>query len=158
MTQAYEMYLFHEQMFWPLALMTMLRQLRRAIYKILASIPRKLMEFIYKEPAEILEWISAVGAMLLVVWAKDNFLVPMSWKILAGALGLIHFAVLIKGCKEDRFMVMIVATVFWWCYMFSLIPKRFTIAHVFLIPLCCGYIVTTVSLYQHSNDPKNRTH
>lgn len=158
MTHVYDLYLFHEWMFWPLAIMTMLSQLRQAVYRILAYIPRRMLEFIYTEPAEILEWVSAVGALLLVVWARDNLLVPISWKILAGALGLIHFAVLSKGCKEDRFMVMIVATVFWWCYMFSLIPKRFTIAHVFLIPLCCGYIVTTVSLYQHSNDPKNRAH
>lgn len=115
-----------------------------SLYQLLAWIPLKLHELARKDPAELLEWVSALSATLLALTSVVPVMV--TWKIQAAFVGFLQMWMLGKGQREGRFIAMIVATVFWWTFMFVLLPRKMTGYHVFLIPLCISYTVTTYAL------------
>ncbi len=151
MTWVYERYLFHEWVFWPVAVMEIAKASMRGIYGVLAWLPAKLHELAHKDPAELLELVSAVSALLVAFTGIAE--VPITWKIQAGLVGLIQVWMLCRGQREGRFVAMIIATVFWWTLMFALLPRRMTGYHVFLVPLCIAYTVTVYALLHDHRNP-----
>lgn len=148
MTWVYDQYLWHEWLYWPIASMNIMMRLGRWVYNTLAWLPRLLHELAHREPEKLLELVSALSALLMAVSGVVQ--IPISWKFFAAVVGVAQFGALVHGGRESRFVVMVAATVFWWIYMFALIPRRMTGYHIFLVPLCIAYVVNTFSLL-HDN-------
>lgn len=144
MNAVYDRYLLYDWLFWPLAFFAAPRMIFQWIYTVLAWLPKELNRLAQQEFEKLLEIVSAMSAVLMAVSRLDT--IPLSWHILAGIVGCLQFFGLIKGGRDTRFVAMITATVFWWTYMFALVPRRMTDEHVFLVPLCIAYIVNTFSL------------
>lgn len=150
MTWVYEQYLVHEWVFWPAACLEVAMMLMRRIFWVLAWFPLKLRELAYKDPTELLEMISATSALLIALVAEAQ--IPFSWLVLSGVVGSTQLFAICRRNPEGRFIAMIIATVFWWTLMFALLPRRMTGYHVFLVPLCIAYTVTTYAhLRNHHN-------
>jgi len=150
MTWVYDQYLWHDWLFWPIAAMSMTMRLGMFVYNVFAWLPRLMFELAHREPEKLLELVSAASGILMAVSGIVE--IPVSWRFFAALVGIAQFGALVHGGREVRFVIMVVATVFWWTYMFALIPRRMTGYHVFLVPLCIAYVVNTFSL--HHDNPK----
>lgn len=144
MNAVYDTYLLHDWMFWPLAILAVPRMIIQWLYSVLAWLPRELRRLAQQELEKLLEIVSAASAVLMAISGIES--IAQSWHFLAGVVGFVQFWALVRGGREGRFVAMITATVFWWTYMFALVPRRMTDDHVFLVPLCIAYIVNTFSL------------
>lgn len=149
------LYLKYEWVFWPLVMFKLLSDLGRYVYAGIVWFPRIILDLIMQRPSIIVELVAMLSAILFAVWTKNATEVGLSWKAISTVLGVSHLGVLISGSWRGRVKVMIVSTVFWSCLMFAYLPKRFVLAHVFLIPLCWAYAVTTLALLRHCGDRRN---
>lgn len=150
-----EFYLMHEWIFWPLFAMRIVRNLVRGAYEILLWFPRTILELLAQKPSMIIEIVAMLSAILFAVWTSGSQEVGVKWKVISSVLGGCHLIVLMLGSWEGRVKVMIVSTVFWWCLTFAFLPRRLVFGHVFLIPLCWAYAVTTLALLRHCDDRGN---
>lgn len=144
-----DLYLRHEWAFWPFAAVRCMATIADFLYSCIVWLPRLVLQLIDARPSMIMELISMTSALLFAVWAPE---VRMMWKAIAGAIGLAQLFVLVTNSWSGRVKVMIVATVFWWCLTLTFFPRRFGVAHAFLIPLCWAYAVTALSLLRHCDD------
>jgi len=149
-----DLYLSHEWVVWILLFWRILAGIGRVAFAVITWFPRIILTLIGQQPSLIIEIVAMLSAMLLAVWTRDAD-VGLPWKVLSSVLGVWHLAVLVAGSVEGRVKVMIISTVFWLCLAFAFLPRRFVLAHVFLIPLCWAYIVTTLALLRQYDDRRN---
>lgn len=149
MTLMSDLYLRHEWVFWPFAVIRCMAAIADLLYSCIVWLPRLILQLIESKPSMIIELISTASALLFTVWAPD---VRLMWKMVAGLIGLAQLTVLVINSWSGRVKVMIVATVFWWCLTLTFFPRRFGVVHAFLIPLCWAYAVTALSLLRHCDD------
>lgn len=149
-----DLYLRTELVFWPILFLKLLAETARVIYAVMVWFPRIILALIAQKPSMIVELVAMASALLFAVWTRD-LNISVSWKVISCMQGIAHLLVLVLGSWEGRVKAMITSTVFWTCLMFAFLPRKFVLSHVFLIPLCWAYGVTTLSLLKHCDDRRN---